>query len=46
MSEFPEDLNYGVTLGDPTPQTGPAYTPPKLDKPFNTGPADAEVASL
>lgn len=28
MADFGEDLNYGVALGDPTPQIGNNYNPP------------------
>lgn len=32
MADFPEDLNYGVALGDPQPQAGIGYNPPAANK--------------
>lgn len=29
MADFPEDLDYGVTIGDPAPQVGANYNPPE-----------------
>lgn len=29
MADFPDDLNYGVALGDPAPQIGGGYNPPE-----------------
>jgi hypothetical protein len=29
MADFPEDLNYGVPLGDTAPQLGNNYNPPE-----------------
>lgn len=29
MADFHDDLNYGVTLGDPVPPVGTGYNPPQ-----------------
>ena len=28
MADFPEDLNYGITLDEPAPNAGTGYSPP------------------
>lgn len=28
MADFPEDLNYGITLDQPAPSAGLGYNPP------------------
>jgi hypothetical protein len=45
MADFPEDLNYGVTLADPEPKIGTGYNPPKVNSNSPNKTTDEEAAS-